>query len=193
MRFRVLLLGLSCMLSGAQRSVAQHEPTIQAPPPEASQFDFLLGEWTVNVTSKATATPPQYKALWRAWKTLNGLGVVDEYAVSDDAGRVVYGGTTLRVFDTKAGSWTMRYVDQLGGKTGRWAELVGVKEGPEMHVEQRGQSPDGRTTILKIRYYNIEPDRFSWAADQSSDGGATWVRDYLRLEAARRSKTAPAP
>ena len=87
----------------------------------------------------------------------------------------------------------MRYVDQLGGTTGRWAELVGVKEGPEIHVEQRGQSPDGRTTILKIRYYDIQPDHFSWAADQSSDGGATWVRNYLRLEAVRRSKTAPAP
>jgi len=25
-----------------------------------------------------------------------------------------------------------------------------------MDVEQRGQAPDGRTTILKIRYYNIQ-------------------------------------
>lgn len=193
MRYRVLLLGLSCVLFRPERSVAQHEPTIQAAPPEASQFDFLLGEWTVDVTSKSPGTPPTYHGVWRASKTLNGLGVVDEYAVSDDAGRVVYGGTTLRVFDTNAGTWTMRYVDQLGGKTGRWSELLGVKEGPEMHVEQRGQSPDGRTTILKIRYYNIQPDHFSWAADQSSDGGATWVRDYLRLEATRRSKTASAP
>jgi hypothetical protein len=193
MRYPVLLLGLSCILFVPERSAAQHGPIIQAPPPEASQFDFLVGEWTVDVTSKSPATPPQYKAVWRAWKTLNGLGVVDEYAVSEDSGRVVYGGTTLRVFDTKAATWTMRYVDQVGGHTGRWWELVGVKEGPEMHVEQRGQAPDGRTTILKIRYYNIQPDHFSWAADQSSDGGATWVRDYLRLEATRRSKTAAAP
>jgi hypothetical protein len=192
MRSRVLLLGLSCVLFRPERSVAQHEP-IQAPPPEASQFDFLVGEWTVDVRSKSAATPPQYEAVWRAWKTLNGLGIVDEYAVSDGAGRVVYGGTTLRVFDTKAGTWTMRYVDQLGGKTGGWAELVGAQEGPDMRVEQRRQAPDGRTTILKIRYYNIQPDHFSWAADQSSDGGATWVRDYLLLEARRRSKTASAP
>jgi hypothetical protein len=48
--------------------------------------------------------------------------------------------------------------------------VAGVKDGAEMHVEQRGQSRDGRTTVLKIRYYNIRPDRFSWAADHSSDG-----------------------
>ena len=46
MRYCVLLLALSCMLSGPARSGAQHGPTMKAPPPEASQFDFLLGEWT---------------------------------------------------------------------------------------------------------------------------------------------------
>jgi hypothetical protein len=193
MRYRILLLAISYALCGPVRSVAQDGPTVKAPPPEASQFDFLLGEWTVDVASKAPGTPPQYHGVWRAAKTLNDLGIVDEYGVGDDAGRIVYAGTTLRVFDTKAATWTTRYVDQFGGETGRWSELVGVKEGQEMHVEQRGQGPDGRTTMLKIRYYNIQPNHFSWAADHSSDGGATWRRDYLRIEATRRSKTAPAP
>ncbi len=142
---------------------------------------------------KGTGYAAPVPGAWRAAKTLNGLGIVDEYSVVDDAGRIVYAGATLRVFDPKAATWTMRYVDQFGGETGRWSELVGVKEGQEMHVEQRGQGPDGRTTILKIRYYNIQPNRFSWAADHTSDGGATWVRDYLRIEATRRSKTAPQP
>ena len=74
----------------------------------------------------------------------------------------------------------------LGGETARWSELVGVKQGQEMHVEQRGQGPDGRTTILKIRYYNIQPNRFSWTADRSGDGGAMWVREFLQIEATRR-------
>jgi hypothetical protein len=189
MRYRVSLLALSYALCGPVRSVAQDGPALKAPPPEASQFDFLVGEWTVDVTSKAPGTPPQYHGVWRAAKTLNGLGIVDEYGVADEAGRIVYAGTTLRVFDTKAATWTMRYMDQFGGETGRWSELVGVKEGQEMRVEQRGQGPDGRTTILKIRYYNIRPNHFSWAADRSSDGGATWVRDYWRIEATRRVST----
>ena len=49
---------------------------------------------------------------------------------------------------------------------------------------------DGRTTILKIRYYNIQRHHFSWTADHSSDGGASWERDYLRIEATRRVPTA---
>jgi len=189
MRYRVVLLGLSCMLFRPERTVAQHAPTIAVPPPEAFQFDFLLGEWTVDVTSKAANAPPRYKGTWQARKTLNGLGIVDEYAVSDDGNQIVYAGTTLRAFDTKSGSWTMRYVDQVGGQTGRWSDLVGKKEGEEIHVEQRGRLPDGRTMILKIRYFDIQPSHFSWSADQSNDGGATWIRDALRIEARRR----PAP
>src|SRR5437867_11653777 len=114
MHARVLLLALSCLLVASGRPGARQAPTPKAPPPEASQFDFLLGEWTVDVSSKAPGTPPRYG--------------------------------------------------------------------------ERGQSADGRTTILKIRCYNIQPSHFSWASDHSSDGGATWVTEYLRIEATRRVK-----
>jgi len=50
---------------------------------------------------------------------------------------------------------------------------VGTKKGQEIHVEQRGRTPDGRTTILKIRYFDIQPNHFSWVADRSEDGGVT--------------------
>src|ERR1041385_509514 len=53
MRYCVSLLALSYALCGPVRSVAQDGPALKAPPPEASQFDFLVGEWTVDVTSKA--------------------------------------------------------------------------------------------------------------------------------------------
>ena len=98
----------------------------------------------------------------------------------------MYAGTTLRAFDTKSKTWTMRYVDQVAGQTGHWSDLVGTKEGQEIHVEQRGRTPDGRTTILKIRYFDIQPNHFSWVADRSEDGGVTWPREYLRIEATRR-------
>ena len=73
----------------------------------------------------------------------------------------------------------MRSVDQLGGQTGHWSDLVGTKKGQEIHAEQRGRTPDGRTTILKIRYFDIQPNHFSWVADRSEDGGVTWAREYL--------------
>lgn len=62
---------------------------------------------------------------------------------------------------------------------------TGHKVGAEMHIEQRfgvmGETP----SILRIRYYDIRPDRFSWTADRSLDGGKTWERNHLRIEARR--------
>jgi hypothetical protein len=157
----------------------------------ATQFDFLVGNWSVDVTSKAPNAPPHYRGEWSARKTLSGLGIVDEYVVRDDSGTVVYSGTTLRAFDARSGHWTMRYIDQAGGGMLGWAELTGTKVGDEMHVEQRRTSTNGQTAILKIRYYNIQPNHFSWAADGSTDGGATWTRDFIRIEATRQRTLRP--
>jgi hypothetical protein len=38
---------------------------------------------------------------------------------------------------------------------------------------------------LRIRCYDIKPDSFSWIADQSTDRGKTWVKDYIRIGAKR--------
>ena len=140
MRYRVLLLALSYALCGPVQSAAQDGPALKAPPPEASQFDFLVGEWTVDVTSKAPGTPPQYHGVWRAAKTLNGLGVVDEYGIVDDSNRVVYSGTTLRVFDTKAGKWTMRLRGPAGGKD--WS-MVGARGRQRGTRDPRGAAGAG--------------------------------------------------
>jgi hypothetical protein len=54
-----------------------------------------------------------------------------------------------------------------------------------MHLEQKFGVAGGKPTILRIRYYDIQPDRFSWSADRSTDGGRTWVKDVQRIEARR--------
>ena len=42
-------------------------------------------------------------------------------------------------------------------------------------VAQTPSTPAAQTpSTWRIRYYNIAPDTFSWAADRSTDGGKTW-------------------
>ena len=43
----------------------------------------------------------------------------------------------------------------------------------------------GKPATMRIRYYNIQSDRFSWTADRSTDGGQTWTKDYMHIEARR--------
>jgi hypothetical protein len=51
-----------------------------------------------------------------------------------------------------------------------------------MHIEQEFRVAAGRHVELRIRYYNIQADRFSW---RSMDGGQTWTNDFERTEAHR--------
>jgi hypothetical protein len=57
--------------------------------------------------------------------------------------------------------------------------------GDEMHLEQKFGVAGGRPVTLRIRYYDIRPDRFSWSADRSTDDGKTWTADFQRIEARR--------
>jgi hypothetical protein len=42
-----------------------------------------------------------------------------------------------------------------------------------------------KPSLWRIRYYDIRPDSFSWAADRSTNGGKTWEENHLRIEARR--------
>ena len=58
--------------------------------------------------------------------------------------------------------------------------------GSEMRIEQRfGVAAGGTPAVLRVRYYDIRPDRFSWVADRSPDGGKTWLNAYQSIQARR--------
>ena len=55
-------------------------------------------------------------------------------------------------------------------------------------VHQQGSTKtktNEQMNASKIRYYNIQRDRFSWTGDRSLDGGKTWAKNHLQIEARR--------
>jgi hypothetical protein len=88
----------------------------------------------------------------------------------------------LRAFNAVAARWEL-----VGMDAGKGLQDVGTgrKVGTEMHIEQKFGVMSANPTVMRIRYYDIQSDRFSWAADRSADGGATWEKEYLRIEARR--------
>jgi hypothetical protein len=154
------------------------------------EFDYLLGDWEFTSVSREFGPGRGY---WSAVRLAEGQ-ILDEYRVVGDSGQTYYVTTTLRNYNGAADRWELVGADQGGGllNTGT-GHLVGA----EMHIEQTFGVALGNPSVLRIRYYNIQPDRFSWAGDRSTDGGKTWVTDFLRIEARRigpaRSLPALAP
>jgi hypothetical protein len=105
-----------------------------------------------------------------------------EILAVSDARDTIYATTTLRPYNAFLDQWELLGMPQGSGlqNTG-----TGQRVGNEIHITQKTGSRDGVALMVRIRYYDIHADRFSWIADQSQDGGKTWAKESVRMEARR--------
>lgn len=141
-------------------------------------FDYLLGDWEFSSVSQEFGKGRGY---WSAVRLAEGQ-ILDEYRVVGDSGQTYYVTTTLRNYNGAADRWEL-----VGADAGSGLQDVGTGQrvSAEMHIEQTFGVARGSPSRWRIRYYNIQPDRFSWSGDRSTDGGKTWVTDFLTIEARR--------
>jgi hypothetical protein len=141
-------------------------------------FDYLLGDWEFVANNKQFG---KSNGRWSAVRTATGQ-ILDEYRLVDDKGQTFYVTATMRNYNAFADRWELIGMDSQNG-----LQDFGTAQrvGQEVHIEQRFGVAGGNPNTLRIRYYNIKPDSFSWAAEQSTDGGKTWVKDYIQIEARR--------
>jgi len=142
------------------------------------EFDYLLGDWEFTATSQQYG---KFHGLWSAVR-LNEGQILDEYRVVGDEGETYYVTTTLRNWNGVLDRWELIGADGGAGLqdfgTGHW-------DGKEMKIEQTFGVAAGTPSTLRIRYYDIAPDTFSWTADRSTDGGKTWVTNFQQIQAKR--------
>ena len=141
-------------------------------------FDYLLGEWEFTADSREWG---KFRGYWTAVRLDEGQ-ILDEYRVVGDAGETVYVTSSLRNYNSVLDRWEL-----VGADAGTGLQDVGTgrKVGAEMHIEQKFGVMSDSPSVWKIRYYNIRPDSFSWAADRSTDGGKTWQKNHQTIEARR--------
>jgi hypothetical protein len=143
-----------------------------------SDFDYLLGDWEFTAEDQQYG---KYGGRWSAVRLQQGQ-ILDEYRILGDKGDTIDVSTTIRAYNAAADRWELIGMGSGGGLQDFG---TGQRVDPEMHIEQKFGVAGGSPTILRIRYYNIQPDRFSWIADRSTDGGQTWVKGFMRIEARR--------
>lgn len=163
----------------AQSSTPKTPEQIQAAIAEHSaDFDYLLGDWAFTSDSKEYG---RGEGVWSAVRLAEGQ-VLDEYRLVDEEGKTFYVTTTIRNYNAVLGRWEL-----IGMEMGNGLREFGTARcvGDEMHLEQTFGVGTARQAEWRIRYYDIQPDRFSWRADVSHDGGKTWTKDHLRIEARR--------
>jgi hypothetical protein len=143
-----------------------------------ADFDYLLGDWEFSADNRQYG---KSHGFWSAVRLAEGQ-VLDEYRLVGDSGESFYATTTIRSYNAVLDRWELIGMDQGNG-----LQDFGTAQrvGREMHLEQKFGVMSSEPSTWRIRYFNIQPGRFSWTADRSTDGGRTWTERFMQIEARR--------
>ncbi|HEY2396325.1 MAG TPA: hypothetical protein VGH81_10160 [Rudaea sp.] len=182
-----LTLLLSPAVACAQHGGSSAMPSTAAPA-EARQFDFLIGQWEVEVKPKVGGLAamihgtPKLAGSWKAWRSLDGFGIEDELRIADASGNPMSLNQALRVFDRSQNRWTIVGLDvyraRFSNSTAQWSDT-------EMRVDGNGVDGDGKPYVSRVRYFAISADAFRMQQDRSLDNGQTWDEAVLTIDAHR--------
>jgi hypothetical protein len=161
-----------------------------AAPAEAKQFDFLLGQWELEVHPKVSGLAamihgtPRLVGTWKAWRAADGIE--DETRIVDASGNPTSLSRAQRIYAAAEGLWKISGHDVTRGRS---SEATGKWQDGEMHVDGYFTDADGKT-LTRTRYYGISADGFHTQQDRSSDNGQTWEEGSLTIDAKRVAATA---
>jgi hypothetical protein len=162
-------------------------------PREATQYDFLVGQWELTVTPKVSGLvglihgAPKLRGSWKGTRALDGWGVEDELRIADESGNPVAYTHFVRMYDAKAKRWVVSAMDVF-----RKRATISAAEwqGGEMVSTTDGLDPDGKAYRTRTRITDISPAAFRLQQDVSYDKGATWDEAHLVIDAKRTSASA---
>jgi len=142
---------------------SQNPPAPPCSAPEASQFDFWLGEWDLTHSDTIHASNTVAKPL--------GNCVVEEN-FRDPSNK--YSGRSWSVYSPQLKKWQQTWVDDQGA----YLDLTGEFKDGKMQLNREYIGPKGKKVMQRMIYYNITKDNFDWNWEMSTDEGATWTVNW---------------
>lgn len=178
-------LAAFCPFALAQAPEIIYQPDPDSPigernpngPPELAQFDFLIGDWDVDMTWYFDGdTPTKSYAKWHNHWVVNGTVVMLEWRGPR------FTGTEFRQWDSAQGRWVgVNIYPDFGAAMPR---VTAEKVGDTMQVSIPTEGPNG-SYINRETYYDIGPDSYRMKSEISTDGGKSWKRGQYEMVVTR--------
>jgi hypothetical protein len=144
----------------SQSIAAQTAPPVPCAAPEFRQFDFWVGEWTVNRTDTGV-----YAGANRIERILEGCVLHERWV-----GAKGFAGQSFNVFDVTRKVWHQTWVDQ----TGSLLVLEGGLRNGNMVLEGEGRQADGTSIRNRIAWTPLPGGKVRQRWDATTDGGKSW-------------------
>ena len=182
-----VLLTMFVIQSGvatAQDAPIRYQPSPDSPigerntnaPDEVAQFEFLIGDWDVEITwHPPVGEPNTYKAKWHNHWINDGFDVMQEWR-----GPYITG-TELRHYDSSLGHWVGKNI-YVGAN---WVDTTARVNGDNMVVIIEASNAADGAFLNRETYFEITNNRWRMKSDRSFDKGETWTRVRYDLLATR--------
>ncbi len=132
--------------------------------PEASEFDFWVGDWTLYSADTVTGSNTIYK-------TMDDCTVQENFSNP----KTGYIGKSWSVYNPQTKQWQQTWVDNQGG----YIPLTGTFENGKMTLTTAPRKlPNGKEIISRMIFYNITGDSFDWDWQFTRDAGTTWNSNW---------------
>lgn len=166
LRFAAILAGagIACVAQGQTPAAGTTMPSA-APcaQPEAHQFDFWIGEWTVTKPDGTPAGSSRIEAI------LDGCVVLEHWTSATPP----YAGKSLNLYNRNSGQWEQFWVDNTGSRL----HLVGGIEDGRMVLRGSQDAADPKTGVTqreRIAWTRQDDGGVRQLWETSTDGGASW-------------------
>jgi hypothetical protein len=196
-RVGATVLSAAVTLVAAGGSAVGQEPERPAavcPTPPPPDFDFWLGAWDVaNRQRQPTGDDPVWYDTGTATATITsavgGCAIVEHWwgDLSFDQLR----GFSVRAFDHDRGLWTAAIL-WPGPNQPSFGQLEGTFHHARGEFFTSRTDQNGRTTITRFTFTDIQPTTMRWDAAASGDSGISWRPSWI-MEFTRRAPDAGAP
>ena len=137
--------------------------------PEASQFDFWLGDWTLTWPAEQTGGPEGEtgRGKNRIERLFGNCAIEETFEFEDRAFR----GRSLSVYDPLSGKWQQTWVDNMGG----YLLFTGGMTGDNMELRTQPVDRKGDIAVNRMVFTEIQTNGLRWEWQGSKDGGMTWT------------------
>jgi hypothetical protein len=144
----------------------------------ANDFDFLIGNWSVRhrrlKRRLASDTESiEFSGPATARPILGGLGNIDEYRI--DLPSDPYIGSSLRLFNPAAGTWSIHWMDSRDPKLD--PPMIGRFEGGR-GLFFGDDTFEGKPIRVRFIWSGVTATTCQWEQAFSIDGGESWETNW---------------
>lgn len=154
-----------CMLLPLAPAAAQDDAPPPCSRPEASQFDFWLGEWNLTWNDTVTGTN-------RIAKDYDGCVIREDFSTNDS---IPFRGMSVSVYNAIIGKWQQTWVDNNGS----YLDFIGEFADGKMVLSRQAHSKDKPAFLQRMVWSDISSNSLTWSWERSDDKGKTWKSLWL--------------